>query len=127
MQVASQAPATPHITDDIAQAMIEANAHGGATRQALLEMGFSGADLDAHGEAAKLRAAELFMRKPEPPYDRAARVAQAARLIEQLLPGTPALTMHLQARGFAKPELDDIFTDALAAAADGFAHDGGAA
>jgi len=127
MQVAPQAPATPHITDDIAQAMIEANAHGGATRQALLEMGFSGADLDAHGEAAKLRATELFMRKPEPPYDRAARVAQAARLIEQLLPGTPALTMHLQARGFAKPELDDIFTDALAAAADGFAHEGGAA
>ena len=127
MMHSASAPATPQLTDEIAQAMIEANAHGGATRQALLEMGFSGDDLDAHGEAAKLRAAELFMRKPEPTYDRATRVSQAARLIGQLLPGTPAITMHLQACGFAKPELDDMFGDALAEAADTFAHDGGAA
>ena len=127
MQVASEAPATPQITDDIAQAMIEANAHGGATRQALIEMGFRPDDLDTYGEAARSRATELFLRKPEPTYDRATRVTQAARLIGQLLPGGPALTMHLQSRGFAKAELDDIFGDALAAAADAFAGEGGAA
>lgn len=124
----AQAGLATNITDQIAQAMIEANAHGGATRQALIEMGFKPGDLDTHGEAAKLRAIELFQRKSErPAYDRAARVVQASRLIGHLLPGTPALTMHLQSRGFGKSELDDIFTEALAAAADAFAGEGGAA
>lgn len=128
MHFAPQPTYAAQITDAIAHAMIDANAHGGATRQALIEMGFKPGDLDIYGDAARSRANELFLRKSDrPAYDRAARVEKAAEHVGHLLPGLPAMAMHLMSCGFPKAELDDILTDAVTAAAATFAQEGGAA
>ncbi|GGA63706.1 hypothetical protein [Pelagibacterium lentulum] len=127
-------PARPHpkpdrgIVEELAEAMIDLNADGGATERRLLERGFSSLDLSMYGQEARQLAAKSFVRKCDrPAYDRAARVSEAAREISHMLPGLPAITMQLQARNFPKRELDDILCDAIAHAADQFAHEGGAA
>ena len=123
----TQPASAAQITDDIAHAMIDANAHGGATRQALIAMGIKPDDLETYGDAARLRANALFQRRTErPAYDRPARVGQAAEQIGNLLPGLPLIVLHLMSRGFPKSELDDILTEAVASAAATFAREGNA-
>lgn len=119
---------TAPVADRIAQAMIEANAEGyGATREVLLGLGFSAKDLDEHGPDAECQARDRFVQRVDrPAYDRNGRVNAAARSISHLMPAMPEVTMHLQARGFAKAELDDILAEAIATAADAFAHQAGA-
>lgn len=126
-------PARPHpkpdrgIVEELAEAMIDLNADGGATERRLLERGFSMLELSMYGTEARQLAAKSFIRKCDRPvYDRTARVTEAAREISRMLPGTPAITMHLQSRNFPKGELDDILADAIAQAADNFAHESGA-
>lgn len=115
------------IAEQIAEAMIDLNADGGATEDRLRERGFSQIELDMYGAEARALANQSFVRRVDRyRYNRPLRVNQAAQLIGHLIPSTQEICAALQSRSFTKYELDDILPDAIAKAADDFAHAGGA-
>jgi hypothetical protein len=109
-----------------AEIVIDLAAEGFATRERIIERaeqyGLTSFDFTAN-ETEIFRLARLKeTRHDDPPaYDRADRIRVAAREIGHLLPPLAEITMHLQTRGFPKPELDDILDECLAKAADDFA------
>lgn len=135
MQTASLAgPARPHpkpeltIVDELAEAMVDlAAAEGCATRDRLLEQGWSEITLGMYETSARERAREIVNRVDDPPaYDRSARMKVAVREGLRIMPTQQVMTMHLQNRGFSKPELDDLLPDIVAEIADAWAHEAGA-
>jgi 5,10-methylenetetrahydrofolate reductase len=120
------------VADRIAAVMIDLQAEdGAATRDRIIERleqeGLTSFDLDLYEVEARKIANGLFVRHEDrPAVSRATRISRAATEIARLLPGMPAITLHLQARNFSKPELDDILHEAIAMAADEFAHQAGA-
>ncbi len=121
------------VADRIAAVMIDLYAEdGAATRDRIIERreqeGLTSFDLDLYEvEARKIANGRFVRHEDRPAVSRSTRISRAATEIARLLPGVPAITLHLQARNFSKPELDDILGEALAQAADRFAEEGGAA
>lgn len=132
-QVRSSPKFETPVADRIAAVMIDLYAEdGAATRDRIIERleqeGLTSFDLDLYEvEARKIANGRFVRHEDRPAVSRATRISRAATEIAHLLPGMPAITMHLQARNFSKPELDDILGEALAQAADRFAEEGGTA
>jgi hypothetical protein len=103
----------------IAQAMIDN--YQSCDIATLCRLGFTKAEIDQHHDTASSLARALFLRDDTAPdYDRAARIASASQIILNLCPSVQTLAASLQARGFAKPEIDDILDEALARAGNTF-------
>lgn len=120
-----------HVAERIAGIMIDLQAEGAATEKRILERmaqeGLTEFDLAMYGAQAGGIANECFVRHEDhSAAKRANRIKEAARLIGHLVPSTQEICAALQSRSFTKPELDDILPDAIASAADAFAHAGGA-
>ncbi|WP_338606888.1 hypothetical protein V6617_10260 [Pelagibacterium nitratireducens] len=123
-------PSLP-VAERIAAIMIDLQAEGAATEKRILERmaqeGLTEFDLAMYGAQAGGIANERFMRREDhSAAKRANRIKEAARLIGHLVPSTQEICAALQSRSFTKPELEDILPEAIASAADAFAHAGGA-
>lgn len=110
--------------DALAAAMIDLNAEGGATRQRLLEDGWTPSFLDEHETAARALANKRFVRDVnEDPVKSLRQVEEdMADVIKTMLPAKQMLIAELQARSFTKVQIDLLMRKAMARAALAFAH-----
>lgn len=103
-------------------------AEGCATEDRLKERGWTALDIDMYGtEAREIARGFVVRRLDRYTYNRPARIKEAARVIGHLVPTPQEISAALQSRSFTELELADILPEAIAAAADTFAHAGGAA
>lgn len=116
------------IAQRMAEDLIDLAAEDDCTPDRLRQRGWTSFEIEAHGAKAQEIAGTLLVRRRDRyTYDRGARINEASRLIGHLIPTTQEICAALQSRSFTKPELDDILPEAIAKAADAFAHTGGAA
>lgn len=130
-QVRPSPKAETPVAERIAAIMIDLEAEGAATEKRILERmtqeGLTPLDLDMYGaQAGKIANARFVRNEDHSAAKRASRVKEAALLVGHLMPPAQQICVVLQTRGFSKPELDDILPEAIATAADAFAHTGGA-
>lgn len=115
------------IAERMAEDLIDLAAEDDCTTDRLRQKGWTSFDVETHGPKAQQIAGTLLVnRRDRHTYDRTARIQEASRLIIHLVPTTQEICTVLQSRSFTKPELDDILPEAIAAAADTFAHQTGA-
>lgn len=115
------------IAERMADDLVDLAAEGDATGDRLRQRGWTSFEVETHGpKAQEIAGTQIVRRRDLYSYDRPERIKEAARLIGHLVPSTQQICAALQSRSFTKPELDDILPDAIASAADAFAHAGGA-
>jgi|TARA_A100001391_G_scaffold44812_4_gene26327 hypothetical protein len=115
------------IAERMADDLVDLAAEGDATGDRLRQRGWTPFEVETHGPSAQeIAGTQIVRRRDRYSYDRPERIKEAARLIGNLVPSTQEICAALQSRSFTKPELDDILPDAIASAADAFAHAGGA-
>jgi hypothetical protein len=115
------------IPERMADDLIDLAAEGDATGDRLRQRGWTSFEIESHGpRATEIAGTHLVRRRDHYTYDRPTRIKEAALLIGHLVPSAQEICAALQSRSFTKPELDDILPEAIASAADAFAHAGGA-
>lgn len=113
----------PHI-DRLVDDLIDLQSEGDATRQRLIERGWSPAFIEAHEAEARAAANARFVRDIEAAPHRSLTAIQndMADAISEMMPATQALISELQGRGYSTQHIDLLFHKVRAKAALAFCH-----
>jgi len=109
----------PGAIDRLVDDLIELQSENDATRQRLIERGWTRDFLEAHEAEARAAANQRFMRDIDAAPHRSLTAVQndMADIIGALLPPTQLLVAELQARGFSAAHIDLLLHKARAKAA----------